>query len=572
MTPPPPAPQASPGPGSDNSLASPSLAELAPSLAESFREHDFTVDGLVATLGAEAVSALDRSDAATVRRHARSASPAGLLVRLFVLGDPLPLNDVAAVLPGVAVEDGVAAGLWSRHDGDETTQDADGTAGLTTLRALVDLRPVDTGAGNRWVFADIDGSMVHTTTRPDHVLGVGQASLSLLRITPSSPVGSVLDLGTGCGIQLVHALNTADTATGTDITPRCLDLTAATLAINGLQSELLRGPWFEPVAGRLFDRIVANPPFVVGPAEIGHSYRESGLDLDGASRTVVSGAAEHLAEDGTAILLASWVERVDVDWRTRVSSWVPADGVDAWVLRRDVSDPGLHVWTWLTDEGMDPRDEETARAADEWLDHLDAEEVSGVGFGYVFLRRTSETSSVLCEDLAHPFDSGLGDEAEAYFARTAWLREVTELHGDQANALDSTIFTVSPDVRIHVSESLAPPESTKKSTEEGPVGDDGSDPVGAGSDLVVVERVTGARWRHEIDALTATVLRGARMGALPLEDLVVLAAAAAGEEPDLLAEPVRRVVADLFLHGFVVPTGVAGLLPPGALDPTGTGA
>ena len=79
----------------------------------------------------------------------------------------------------------------------------------------------------------------------------------------------------------------------------------------------------------------------------------------------------------------------------------------------------------------------------------------------------------------------------------------------------------------------------------------------------MVERVTGARWRHEIDPLTATVLRGARMGALPLEDLVVLAAAGAGEDPDALADPVRRVMADLFLHGFVVPAGVPGLLPPG---------
>src|SRR5699024_3125662 len=86
----------------------------------------------------------------------------------------------------------------------------------------------------------------------------------------------------------------ADAATGTAITPRCLDLAAATLAVNGLDAELLSGPWFDPVAGRRFDRIVANPPFVVGTSEVGHSYRESGLVLDGASSTVVSGAPEHL--------------------------------------------------------------------------------------------------------------------------------------------------------------------------------------------------------------------------------------------------------------------------------------
>ena len=516
---------------SDSPTDVPSLADLAPALAAAFREHDYTVPGLERALGPAAVAALGRSDAAGVRRHARGAGPVGLLVRLFVLGDAVPVDEVAATLPGVDVAAATAAGLWDR-------------AGDGALRAVVDVRPVDTGAGTRWIVSDVDGSMVHTVTRPDHVLGVGQASLSLLRVTPSAPAHTVLDLGTGCGIQLVHALTDSGTATGTDITPRCLDLAAATLALNGLEAELLQGGWFDPVAGRRFHRIVANPPFVVGPTEVGHSYRESGLALDGASRTVVSGAAGHLVDGGTAVLLASWVERSDEDWRSRVASWVPAEGVDAWVLRRDASDPELYVWTWLTDEGMDPRDAATARAADAWLDHFAAEEVTGVGFGYVYLRRIDGPSAVLCEDLTHPFDAGLGDEAEAYFARTAWLRAAAEAAGGEDGALDGTVFAVAGDVRLHESTDLT------------------ADPDDA--PLVVVERVTGARWRHEVDTLTATLLRGMRTAALPLEDLVILAAAGAGLDPDELAAPARRVVADLFLHGFVAPVGVPDLLPPGA--------
>lgn len=525
--------------------SSPTLADLAPALAGAFREHDYSVPGLEVALGPDVVAALGRSDAPAVRRSARDAGPVGLLIRLFVLGDTLPAEEIAAVLPAVDPTAGVDAGLWARADDDPAR-----------LHALIDLRPVDTGHGTRWVFSDIDGSMVRVTTRPDHVLGVGQATLSLLRITPTSPTGSVLDLGTGCGIQLVHALAGADSATGTDITPRCLELAAATLAVNDLDAELLTGSWFEPVAGRRFDRVVANPPFVVGAGEAGHSYRESGLALDGASATVVAGAPEHLTEDGTAVLLVSWVERDGEDWRSRVASWVPTDGVDAWVLRRDVSDPALYVWTWLTDEGADPRDASTARAADDWLDHFAAEGVTGVGFGYVYLRRIDGPSSVLCEDLTHPFDDGLGDEAEAYFARTAWLRAAAATHGDEAAALDATVLTVSPDVRLHVSEPLGPAGGGDRD------GMDGS-PAAEGH-LVVVERVTGARWRHEIDPVTASVLRGARTGALPLADLMVLAAAGAGEDPDELPAPLRRVFADLFLHGFVVPVGVPGLIPAAA--------
>ena len=515
------------------------LVALCPSLRAAFLRHDYTLDALTGSLGPAGVSALGRSDAASVRRLARGMGATGVLLRLFVLGDRVHEARVAEVLEGVDVDSAIAAGLLIR-DGEH-------------LRALVDLRPTDLGHGNRWVFSDVDGSMVRTPTRPDHVLGIGQASLSLLSITPSSRVDTVLDLGTGCGVQLLAAADNADRLTGTDITPRCLSLTAATLAINGVEAELLRGPWFEPVGGRRFDRIVSNPPFVIGTPEVSHSYRESGLVLDGASRTVVSGAVDHLAPDGTAIMLCSWVEQHDHDWRSRLASWVPAEGVDAWILRRDVSDPELYVWTWLTDEGMDPRDPETVAAAERWLDHLASHDVTGIGFGYVYLRRMDGPSSVLCEDLTHPFDGGLGDEAEAYFARNRWLRRRCREHGSEAEALDSAILTVAPDTHLH--------ESVRMSAAAVAALDPDREPA---SPTLVVERTTGARWRHEIDATIATLLRGLAAGALPLVDVVALTAAAHGIPGDELLQPARAVVADLLRHGVVVPVDEPGSVTPAA--------
>ncbi|MDP1171990.1 hypothetical protein, partial [Klebsiella pneumoniae] len=74
---------------------------------------------------------------------------------------------------------------------------------------------------------------------------------------------------------------------------------------------------------------------------------------------------------GTAALLASWVHIEGQDWRSRIASWLPAHGVDAWVVQRDVADPALYVGTWLKDGGQDPRDPETASRANAWLDHLE---------------------------------------------------------------------------------------------------------------------------------------------------------------------------------------------------------
>ena len=50
----------------------------------------------------------------------------------------------------------------------------------------------------------------------DHVLGVGGASLTLARITPRTPVGRALDLGTGCGVQALHLGRHAGSVVATD--------------------------------------------------------------------------------------------------------------------------------------------------------------------------------------------------------------------------------------------------------------------------------------------------------------------------------------------------------------------
>ena len=56
------------------------------------------------------------------------------------------------------------------------------------------------------------------------VLGVGGASTTLAGITVRTPVGSALDLGTGSGIQALHASRHATRVTATDLNPRALHI------------------------------------------------------------------------------------------------------------------------------------------------------------------------------------------------------------------------------------------------------------------------------------------------------------------------------------------------------------
>ncbi len=446
----------------------------------------------------------------------RDLGDLGVLVRLFLLVDDVDETEAERALAPLTLDHAAEASIVSRSR-------------PATVRASLDIRPLDTGAGTRWVISDPDGSMRPAPTAADHVLGVGQASLSLLRGTPTAPAEHVLDVGTGCGVQAVHAAAYARAVTGTDISPRSTMLASATAALNELSVELLQGSWFEPVTGRTFDRIVANPPFVVGLGTVDHTYRDSGLDLDGASQLMVEQAPDYLRAGGTAAILASWVHIDGQDWRARVASWLPDHGIDAWIVQRDVADPALYVGTWLRDGGVDPRIDEGAARAEAWLEHFSAAGVVGIGFGFVYLRKTDLPTDVLAEDLGHAFDDPLGNEAMDYFGRVSWLREnhpaeaVFEL--DTATALE----------RVYLP------------------GDEGWS-----SRVTRVHRGNGPNWQHEIDELGAALLGGMSPGGMSLADLVGLLAAAHGvEEHELLDSSIDLVVA-LVRHGLVRPVATNG--------------
>ncbi len=489
------------------------LVPICPALRAAFLRSGYDADAVLALLGGAAHAALGRGEVVPARLACRDGGELATLVLLFLLGDACSDPEVGAALAPLSVEAALTAGLLRRAD-----------AGLC---AAVDVRPLDAGAGTRWVVSDLDADRLDRPRGEDartYVPGAGQASLSLLRVIPTAPVGSVLDLGTGCGVQAVHVHGHARKVTATDVSARALAMAAATFALNAVDVELLSGSWFAPVAGRESDQIVANPPFVVGPAEVRNVYRDSGLDLDGASELVIRCAPEHLAPGGTATLLASWVHLRGQDWRGRVASWIPEHGIDAWVVQRDVADPALYVGTWLRDGGLDPRSPEGVRRSEAWLEHFERAEVEAIGFGYVTLRRTDAPSDVLAEDLLHPYTDPLGPEAMAYLQRVDWLRHHDLLRSRFALAHSTALQRVS-----------VPGE------------------LGWEQVVVRLHRGDGPVWEHEIDELGAALLAGLRADGLALGELVAMLELANDEPAGSLEAGVIALVEGLVRHGLVLP-------------------
>jgi methylase of polypeptide subunit release factors len=268
------------------------------------------------------------------------------------------------------------------------------------VRPLVDLRPysfVDgDGVGNWWITSD-PGELTSGGPLPeDHVLGVGGASLTLSGLILPAPIGTALDLGTGCGIQAMHAARYADRVVATDISQRALDYAAFNAALNAIDSiEFRLGSLFDPVAGERFDRIVSNPPFVITPRVPGvpeYEYRDGGRAGDDLIQAVIGGLADRLHPGGVAQLLGNWEYRAGVDAFDRVRSWIA--GLDAWVIERDTLDPALYAETWIRDGGLRPGTDEFDRLYELWLDDFRSRAVDQIGFGYFTLRRPTQAPTL----------------------------------------------------------------------------------------------------------------------------------------------------------------------------------
>ena len=498
------------------------LTQAAATLKARFREIGYTTSGINNVLGPDFVAAMHAGQPAAVRFHLDSLpeSDLNLALRAFVLRDQVRVEKLAALL-GEALKTLIDAALVEISG--------------EYAQFLIDIRPHLIAGRQQWVFSDADASMTQHVPGPDHVLGVGAASLSLLQATPTSPTGSVLDLGTGSGIQVLGQAGAAQEIIATDVHPRALDFAEATLVDSGIPTQLVEGSWFEPVRGRTFDRIIANPPFVVGPPEIGHVYRDSGMDLDGATALVVKEACAHLNPGGTAHLLGAWVHSADQSWQQRVAEWLPDNGYVAWVIERDAVSPAQYVGTWLSDESLDLRSPEAAARTTAWLNHFEKAKVQGVGFGFIAIQRleedeADEKSDILAESMTQYFEDPLGPEIEEYFTRTAWLREQTR------DSILSSRFKVRPGVaREQIS--LADAEESM-----------GFSPV-----TLRLTRTDGPRWSHDVDEHVASIVAGLNPHGLPFEEILEMYAMAQSIEGESLHNDAIAALVDLIRHGLVLP-------------------
>lgn len=394
-------------------------------LRDTLAGHAYTVDAVLAAIGSTAHAALGRnSTVPAVEVLAGRDDPLATLIRLWPLQRAVDRSAVERALPGL-VEPLVDTGVLVVESGGVDSPGppgADSRAG-EMVRAEVDLRPYAADDRDLLVFSDLTPGLDTQVApmRPDFVLGVSSASSTLAQLTIRRPVSAALDLGTGCGVQTLHLAGHAAAVTATDVNPRTLELAALTLALNGVSAELLDGSLYEPVAGRRFDLITSNPPYVMSPPRAGEerlAYRETGYRGDAMMEHLVRRAVDHLNPHGTCQILGNWAHVGGQPWQERLGGWVAGTGLDAHIVQREVLDVPAYVELWLADAGLAGSADYRQRYA-EWLDYFAGLGIEAVGMGWLLLTRAGREDPWLrIEDWPYAVEQPI---APAFAAESDWI-------------------------------------------------------------------------------------------------------------------------------------------------------
>ncbi len=264
---------------------------------------------------------------------------------------------------------------------------------------------------------------------------VGGATRTLAALAAYGADERVLDVGTGCGYHAILAALCGARVTATDVSARALGYARFNAALAGAEIDFRRGSLLEPVRGprsdpadaldsldslsaarERYDVVVSNPPFVITPeaarADGVRTYRDGGREGDSLLAELVGELGDVLAPGGRAWMLGNWeIKASDAvpdqslgsasdllsdaaqdrpfdavpDWARGPAAWIP-DGLDAWVIQREVLAPPDYAEMWLRDGGQTPRDRGYEEAYAAWLEDFARRGVVGVGMGYISMR------------------------------------------------------------------------------------------------------------------------------------------------------------------------------------------
>lgn len=394
--------------------------QLFARIRDVFRNAEYNEQGLIRVLGPVQLPGRTGEEMHYFLHLTRGATPLRSLIRMFLLGVPVEAAAAREAARPLELEDWVGAGMVELRDG--------------MAHPLIRLMP----------FRDLLLACDHVggDGRLDMVMGITASTVTLADFTVRRPYRTVLDLGTGGGVQALLAAAHSRRVVGIDYNARAVEFARFNAGLNGIENcEFIQGDALEPVRGRAFDLVVSNPPFVITPS-VRYIYRDSGMELDGFCRKLAAEVPALLNEGGFFQMWCDWAHFTGQDWKETLAGWFEGSGCDVWVLRTETRGIADYAYTWSrdTEHGTAAR---AGRLFQDWVAYYEKKGLEAISTGLVAMRRVSGRKNRLrIEDAPSGVGGPFGDHVATGFVLHSYATEASD-----EQLLDEKL-RVSPLVRL----------------------------------------------------------------------------------------------------------------------------
>lgn len=348
----------------------------------------------------------DRLPVALSASLGQAGAPFDVLARLFFLGLPVDAAVANTVLPSGFMRLCLQCGLASEDAGE--------------IRPLALVVPVD-GA-----FLASDLQKVSLQDEDGFVPTLCDAALHLDAVSIKTPVAKTLDLCCGFALHGILSSSGSDSVVVSDLNPRAAEFARFNAALNDCENlTAVTGDLFEQVADQRFDRILANPPFIISPEAV-TTYRYSPFELDGFVQKMFAEAPEYLNEGGVLQAICEWVELEGECWQERVKRWFADSGCDVWVLPANRQLPASYARSVLQQATSDEAELAAQQAI--WEGYFRDQRVAAIHGGFIFARRRQAENWFDVTELTKPIRGAVGEAIAGGFASRDL---VFDPHGDE---------------------------------------------------------------------------------------------------------------------------------------------
>jgi SAM-dependent methyltransferase len=343
--------------------------EKVPALRDFFVKAGLIEQAILERLGVPDFPTLKGTDVLQLCKRTGSGSPLDTLIRLFLIDVPCETDAVRKTFESLKIEELIEAGIL-------------GKSGNDMVEAGIKILP------HRGLYIAFDRpGLLLTGLKENYVMGIGSSTLTLSNVTIRKHSLNTLDLGCGCGYHALLAASHSGIVYASDINERALDFTRFNAALNGFDNiECVCGSLFEPFAGKKFDLIISNPPFVISP-ERRYIYRDGGLAGNEICRRIAEEAPAFLTNGGYLQMLCNWAEYEGKDFREGLAGWFTNSNCDAWVIRSESRNIETYASTWI----KHTEKEDSLNFPDRfenWIGYYQKLGISSVGAGIINMRKS----------------------------------------------------------------------------------------------------------------------------------------------------------------------------------------